>query len=460
MKRYPGVVLICSLAIVTASIVALLPDAAPEGIVFWVYTAPNQNAYIEPIARWNAEHPESPFEMSLLHASAIERRMLSGFLTGTPMADLLETHEYMYPKAYRGPIEQVGFLDVTDRIYAEGLYEQFNEPSFTQQARFGRFFGLPLAATPVLLAYRSDLVEEAAGITEADIAQIETWEDYFRVMRPLMQDLDGDGRPDRYLLSLGETNGAAVRMLVLQNDGIVFDENGCPAFANERNAYTLARLVTWVAGPKRVGIDVHLFSAAGHKQRLDGLVVGTMITDWMFNLWKIENPQLAGKVKLMPMPAFERGGRRTSSFGSCMISINKRSKHIETCWEMAKMLYTSREVAEHIYRNVGMVSAYKAHWEAPFYHEPDPFCGGQATGTLFVEQAPRVPRTPASPYQTYAYAELVNVMIGLRAYAEKHDSYEVELLVPEALRLLQVSQARLQKLMDRNVFLAESAGKI
>jgi len=49
-------------------------------------------------------------------------------------------------------------------------------------------------------------------------------------------------------------------------------------------------------------------------------------------------------------------------------------------------------------------------------------------------------------------------MIGLRAYAEKHDSYEEELLVPEALRLLQASQNQVQKLMERNVFLAESEG--
>jgi len=455
MKLSPGAVVIVVLAIVSTVIVALVPSKEPEGISFWVYTGPNYDAYVNPIERWNEEHPEAPFAMSLLHDLAIERRMLSGFLTGAPMADLLETHEIIYPKAYIGPIEQIGFLDITDRLHEEGLYEQFNEASFLQQARFGRFFGLPMASTPVLLAYRSDLVE-AAGITDEEIAQIETWEDYFRVMRPLMADLDGDGRPDRYLLSLSEISHDAIRMLVLQNDGVIFDENDQAAYANERNARTLATLTTWVTGPKRIGIDVPLHGSAGHKQRLDGLVIGTMIPDWMFNLWKIENPQLGGKIKLMPVPAFERGGRRTSSLGSCMISINKRSKHIETCWEMAKTLYTSREVAQRIYRDVGMVTAYKAHWQAPFYHEPDPFCGGQATGTLFIEQALRVPRTPASPYQNLAYGELVRVMIGLRAYAEKHGVYEVAALAPEALRLLQASQDQLQRLMQRNVFLTES----
>jgi len=455
MKLSPGSALIFFLALATAVLVALLPKKEPEGIPFWVFTSLSFEAYAAPIAQWNKTHPETPFAMSLLHDSAIERRMISGFLTGSPMADLLETHEIIYPKAYLGPIEQIGFLDITDRLHDEGLYDQFNEASFLQQARFGRFFGLPRAATPVLLAYRADLVE-AAGINDADIAQIETWEDYFRVMRPLMADLDGDGRPDRYLLSLSEISHDAIRMLVLQNDGIVFDKNDRAAFANERNAHTLATLTTWVTGPKRIGTDVPLHGSAGHKQRLDGVVIGTMIPDWMLNLWKIENPQLEGKIKLMPVPAFERGGRRTSSLGSTMISINKRSENIELCWEMAKMLYTSPEVAEKTYRDTGIVTAYKAHWKEPFYHDPDPFCGGQSSGTLFIEQIPHVPRTPASPYQNLAYSELVRVMIGLRTYAEKHGIYEVEKLAPEALRLLQISQDQLQKLMERNVFLTET----
>jgi len=447
--------LIFGLAIVSAALVMLLPSKDPEGITFWVYHIPNRDAYSKPIERWNKEHPESRFEISVLHANAIEQRMLSGFRSGTPMADLLETHEGMYPKAYLGPLDQIGFLDITDRLHEEGLYEQYSKTTLLQHSHRGRHFGLPLVASPALLAYRSDLVE-AAGITDEEIAQIETWDDYFRVMGPLMADLDGDGRPDSYLLELSEVSHDVIRMLVLQNDGRVFDENDKSAFANEYNARTLATLTTWITGPNSVSIDVPLHSSTGHKQRLDGLVVGSIITSGMLNMWKIENPQLAGKIKLMPVPAFERGGRRTSSTGSCMISINKRSEHIETCWEMAKELYTSFEVAEHIYRETGGVTAYKAHWDAPFYHEPDPFCGSQRTGTLFIEQIPNLPISPASPYQNLAYSELVNAMVALRAYAEKHDIYDAARLAPEALRLLEASQGQLIKLMERNVFLSEN----
>jgi len=452
MRLSPGSVVIFCLAVVSAVLVALLPKKEPVGIPFWVFVTPHRDAYIGPIKRWNAEHPESPFSISLLHESVIAQRMLSGFLTGAPVADLLETFGRIYHKAYLGPVDQIGFLDITDRLHAEGIYEQFNEPSLLQQSTRGRHFGLPRAATPVLLAYRADLAQ-AAGISDAEIEQIETWDDYFRVMRPLMEDLDGDGRPDRYLLSLSETSDYMIRMLVLQDGGILFDENDQPIFANERIAQTLATLTTWITGPNRVSTDVALFGSAGHKQRLEGHVVGTLVSDWMLNLWKAENPQIGGKIKLMPIPAFEPGGRRTSTFGGTMISINKRSPHIELCWEIAKELYTSFEVAEDIYRETGIITAYKPHWEASFYHEPDPFCGGQKSGSLFIKQIPHTPYSPASPYQDLAYEALTGAMIALRGYAEKNHVYEIENLKPEALRLLQEHQSQLQKLIDKNVFL-------
>jgi len=71
-------------------------------------------------------------------------------------------------------------------------------------------------------------------------------------------------------------------MLVLQNNGVIFDENGQPVFANERNARTLATLTTWITGPNQVSVELHSHgSAATHKQQLDGFVVGTIVTDWI-----------------------------------------------------------------------------------------------------------------------------------------------------------------------------------
>jgi len=444
----PSALIILLVAIVTSVLVWWLPADEPRGIQFWVFHRAYRDTYMGKIDEWNRTQPETPFAVTLLASSPLERRILSGFLAGTPVADLIALHNAIIPKVFLGPVDQIGLLDITDRLHSEGLYERINEPSFSIMTSRGRIFALPHDVHPALLAYRADIVE-AAGI---DVSQIETWDDYFRVMRPLMVDKDGDGRPDRYLLSLSESRIDILTMLILQNDGELFDEQDHPIFANERNAETLARIIPWLTGPDRATVNVP-WTAAGHKQMLDGLVVGAIATDFILGVWKLENPQLAGKVKLMPLPAFEPGGRRTSTRGGSMIGINKRSPYIEESWEMAKSLLLSAEGAEQIWRQTNVLSPVKPLWDEPFYHAPDPFFCGQQVGSLLIEVAPHVPRRPSAPYAEMAYAYLSNATMALRAYAEKHDIHEPTALKPEALRLLQQQQDRLEKLISRNVFL-------
>jgi len=450
----PSVLTILGIALISSTIVALLPAKKPEGIPFWVMSPQIHRAYVPVIEEWNRNYPDKRFSIQLITDRAFERRMLSGFLAGTPVADLLELNTGIAPKAFLGPIDQVGFLDLTDRLHTEGLYAQFNEPSFAPFTSRGRIFGLPRSVSPVLLGYRSDLAAEA-GISEVEIEQIETWEDYFRVMRPLMADQDGDGRPERYLISLAESDGGTLTALLLQNEGVIFDEDEQPAFANLRNAQVLASITTWLTGPQRTAIDVPLFTAAGHRQRLDGIVVGTLVPNWMLGSWKVENPQLAGKLKLMPLPAWERGGRRTTTIGGTMIGINKRSQHIEASWEMAKYLYMSAELAEQSFRENSMLTTVKSLWSLPFYNEPDPFCGGQVVGRMYIEQAPHVPRDPSSPYYSAAMEAIANVTMALREYADRHATYDVQSLTPEALRLLAAAEVNLKRRISRNDLFSE-----
>lgn len=142
------------------------------------------------IAQWN-EHHSPPVNLFLLSSNALARRMMSGFLSQTPVADMIEVERSLVGRAFAGPLEDVGFVDLTERIHREGLYDEMNEPSFSPWSSRGHIFGLPHDVHPMMLVYRADIVE-AAGI---DVSKIETWDDFSRLMRPLMNDLDREGQP-------------------------------------------------------------------------------------------------------------------------------------------------------------------------------------------------------------------------------------------------------------------------
>ena len=160
----PGGWLICALAIVSAIVLLIWPIPQKEGLAFWIFAKTHQRLYEPMTAAWNsAQPPAQRVNLVLLSAGALQRRLLSGFLSDTPLPDLAETYVQIVAQAFMGPLEDVGLVDLTDILQAEGIDEQINAPSFAPWTSRGRIFGLPHDVHPVLLAYRADLVE-AAGI--------------------------------------------------------------------------------------------------------------------------------------------------------------------------------------------------------------------------------------------------------------------------------------------------------
>jgi arabinosaccharide transport system substrate-binding protein len=448
----PGGWVICALAVFSAVVFALWPIPQREGLVFWLFAKSHQRLY-EPIsAAWNAtQQPADRVHILLLSGSALQRRLLSGFLSGTPLPDLVEAYAQIVAQAFKGPLEDVGFVDLTDLVRAEGIDEQINAPSLALWTSRGRIFGLPHDVHPVLLAYRADLVE-AAGI---DVSAIETWDDFVRVLGPLVRDIDGDGYPDRYLLNIWETNPELIESLMLQAGGGLLDAQERLVMHSESNARVLATVVSWTTGPNRIAVNAPEFDAAGNKMRLDGTVLFSLMPDWLTSAWRQDLPQLAGKVKLMPLPAWEHRGRRTTVMGGTMLGIPKRTKDFGSAWRYAKNLYLSADLAQTLFRTTGIISPVKRHWTDPVYDEPSPYFCGQRYGRLYIAAAPDVPPRTSSPYNTLAQIKMADSALSLKAYAQQYGRYTLTELLPEARRLLAQAEAEVRAQMQRNVFLVQ-----
>ncbi len=446
----PGAWVVMATAIVSTAVILLWRVPQREGLEMWTFYRVHHQMYQGVIKEWNDDPncPE-PVNCYLLDGTAMRQRLMAGFLSGTPVADLIEAERNMACLAFSGPIEDVGFVDLTDRLKEEGIYERINEASFSPWTSRGRIFGLPHDVHPVALAYRADIVE-AAGI---DMESIETWEDFARVTRPLVQDLDGDGKADRYPLFLWNSGIGHIEVLLQQAGGGMFDENLEPTIDSDINAHVIATCVSWMVGPDRIAIDAPAFTASGNFLRLEGRVVCELMADWMAGAWKVDLQGLSGKLKLMPLPAWEKGGRRTGVMGGTMLGIAKASDDFEDSWAFAKHLYLDRDLAEELYRSNSIITPVREFWDLPVYDEPDPYFSGQPAGRIFINMAPDVPLRTSSPFNNLALARTQEAVIALYDYAVKNEVYDAESLEPEAKRLLAEAEAKVRQLMDRNVFL-------
>lgn len=446
----PAVILTAALA--SSLLLAAYPAREGRGARMWMFARLHHQIYEHQVAEWNREHTPS-VQLSLMSLLAIEQRMLSAFLAQTNVAELIEVERRNAARAFAGPLESVGFVDLTDRLREEGLDQAINPASFSPWTTRGRVFGLPHDVHPVMLGYRADVVE-AAGI---DVSTIETWDDFVRVLRPLMAERDARGEPRRYLLNLWETHFEVIELLLLQAGGGLFDADGRPTLDDPINADVLAQIAQWCAGPGRIAADAPYFSASGNKLLLDGYVIASFVPDWMCNIWRNEIPQLSGKVKLMPLPAWHRGGRRTSVWGGTMLGISRTAPDQDKLWEFAKFLYLSRDAARELYVRGDIITPVRAFWSDPLYDQPDEFFSGQAKGRLYIDLAPHVPVRHSSPFGAIAADRLQSAAVAVAAYARRNPDAGAEALRAHAMRVLSVAQADVLANVKRNAFVAETA---
>ncbi len=447
-----GAWLIVGIAVCSSLFVLFRQEQETTGLEMWTYARTHVKNYEPIVDTWNRDPANSePMNIFIIGPKPLERRLLSGFMSGTPVADLLEIERSMSGLFFSGPVEAVGFTDLTQRLHDEGLYEQINGPSFGPWTSRGRIFGIPHDVHPVLLGYRADIIEQA-GI---EMSTIETWDQFAETLRPLITDIDGDARPDRYLLNIWHTNIDAMEVLFLQAGGQFFGDTGKAIVNSDINATVLATIVSWVCGPDRIAIDAPEFTASGNQLRLDGMVICSLVPDWLCGVWKNDLPTMEGKIKLMPLPAWTPNGRRTSVWGGTMLGIAKSTSDFEASWKFAKHLYFSDELAESVYKTIGIISPVKKTWDMPFYDKPSPYFCNQAPGRLYVQAAPDVPFRTSSPFNEMAKDHVKDAAVDLRRYAIANKKFTVSELIPQAHILLERAESRVRRQMQRNVFHSE-----
>lgn len=450
-----GMAAIVVLAVLSTFVVLLWRPPQARGRTFWLFAEAHRRMYEPLIAGWNAGADTDPsrvrIDMHLLSLPALERRMLASFFAETASADVMEVERKVAGRAFTGPLESVGFADLTERLEREGILGRVNPPSFSPWTNRGRIFGLPHDVHPVLLGYRADLVE-AAGI---DVSTIETWDDFIRVMSPLMEP-DAAGKPKRYLLNMWESNADHLEVLLLQAGGGFFDEKLNVTMDSEVNARVLATVAGWCAGPGRIAADAPNFSLSGNQLKAEGFVVCSFMPDWMCDIWKHEIPTLSGKLKLMPLPAWEKGGRRTSVWGGTMLGIPKTAAKDEAdfqkLWEFAKHLYLSDELARELWRRGGIVTPVRSHWSDPIFDEPSEYFSAQPVGRRYIEMAPFIPARSSSPYNTLAMQRMQRALTDLTDEVRAAGGMSQEKRLERARVHLAVAQEQVAALLSRNVF--------
>lgn len=404
LERFPygkaPFILLVVAVLSSAMFAATRGERRPADLVVATFAANHHKMYVDAMPKFEQEHGVT-VEVQRVDFQSLEARLQAAIVANTDVPDLTEISEGTLGFFTRGPKEDIGFLDLTDLVERDGLDRRVLEARFTPWMTRGRIYALPHDVHPVMLAYRRDLVEEL-GI---DVSTLETWDDFVAMGRRITRDLDGDGTIDRFALDLPKNGQWGLLVLLRQRGVDLFDAQGKVAFNTPAAVDTLLWYLHETRSPERISYEA-TWGQAFTKALSDGLVLFVIAPDWRTGQFQMDAPRLAGKLALMPLPAWEKGGRRTSTYGMTGLAISRTTKHPELAWQLAKHLYYNKADLGARFAVTNIIPPLKEAWDLPELNAPNPFFSNQALGREYAKLAPQVPPIYSSPIYKAAMTKL------------------------------------------------------
>jgi arabinosaccharide transport system substrate-binding protein len=407
-------------------------------------SAPNHVlAYRTVKAKFEREHGIE-VALQLVNARALTTRLQNALLSGTEVPDLAELPFDAMRYFGRGPLGDIGFVDLTERLSAQGYRDRLVQARLSPWSKSGHIFALPHDVHPVMLAYRADLVE-ALGI---DVEALQTWADFVAVGQRVTADLDGDGSIDRFMIDLPSSGSWGLSVVMLQRGISLFDEQENVTFNQPLMVDTMIWYLHQSYGAQRIAFECGWGQPLA-KAMADGLVLFYYQPDWRTHVTEMEVPKVAGKMKLMPLPAWEPGGRRTAVWGGSGLAITKRGRNPELAWQFAQELYFTRAELGKRFKDTNIIPALKDAWDLPEFNEPNAFFSGQRLGSLYAKLAAQVPPVWTNPYTAVAENKIDEMLLRAVAYYNEHGDQGLHEYVAQ---LLNEAEAFVHRYIDRNVF--------
>ena len=418
----------------------------PPDLEFVIFALNHYDDYREAIPEFEARHGVN-VQMRLVNLDALRSRLQSALMSGTRMPDLVEIETKMFGSLMRGPVEGIGFHDLTRRIETEGLRDEFVSSRLAYWSRDDRVYGIPRDVNPVMLAYRADILEE----TGVNPEELDTWERFAQAAREkIVKDLTGNGVVDRFAIDFALSGIPELIEIIMPQAGIgIIDETGRPGFNREESVEVFHWYLQQLQGEGRISFP------AGWGQNLakalnDGLIVFLMTPDWRTLQVEMDNAGLAGKMRLMPLPAWESGGARSVSWGGSALVIPKTGRNPDLAWELAKFLYLEKEFLPQRFRNTNIIPSTRSAWEEPFLDEVNPYWE-QPIGRLFATAAEEVPPVYSSPYRDFAITQLATAFSRVMVWQRRNPGGDPR---PFIRARLDEAEATVLRRFERNVFLA------
>lgn len=298
-------------------------------------------------------------QVDVRYADSNYMRILPRLMAGTEIPDVMLIQAKDAPALLNKYPDM--FLDLTS--YVNPSKSNFMDASWDAITKDGKIYGLPTDMGPAALFYRADLFAQA-GI---DPDSIETWDEFIAAGQKMKAATNGETS----IIAVSE-DGDLFDMMLNQVGGNYVSNDDKTVVINSPEAVKAINLVRKLidSGAARDVKDWGGRIVAMKRNQVASVPYGV----WFGGTLAGALPEQAGKWKVMPFPAHEKGGLRASNCGGSVVMISKNCRNPEVAWEYINYLYNTDEGQKIQVKN-GLYPAYMPIYKSEEFNEVVPYFG-------------------------------------------------------------------------------------
>ncbi|WP_077619665.1 ABC transporter substrate-binding protein [Bacillus sinesaloumensis] len=241
----------------------------------------------------------------------------------------------------------------------------------------GNIYAMPFDTGPAAIFYRTDLYEEA-GINPEDL---QTWEDFVEAGGK-MKEATGTA-----MLSFDQADANVYTIILNQQGEGYYDEDNQLIVGSEASVNALEVLKGLHEKDALLGVtgwDAWVTSIANSETA--SVVAG----GWLVGTIKQQAPETDGKWGLMPLPAHEENGSRSSVQGGSSFVIPSTGNKIQETYDFLSWFTTSVE-AQEIAMEGGLFPTYAPVFESELFDAEESFFGNQKIWRFLADEMNKIP---------------------------------------------------------------------
>ncbi len=341
-------------------------DGTP--LELWTFVELHGTFYRDMCEKWNKENPDKQIRLTTVTYpyGDMHQKMIMSLQTGTGAPDICDVEVGQFPNVVAYQSE--GLVPLNDQIkpYEATMVKSRLE---TYSGEDGNYYGAPFHVGATLMYYNLAAMEEA-GLSQADIDAVETWDQWVALGEKY---LEGIGRPEGKYWTSVDTGGTDWMWLAMAEYG----EDWTGGFENPANVQlnSVNKMLTmqqeWLkSGLAEISPDGHIDLEAGFQNILDHNIVSFPKAAWYMSRFLNYMPEEEGNWYLAPCPVFEKGQGHSVGIGGTGTVVTQQSEAGDLAAEFICWAKMGEEGEKYIWENLGFDVCNTALWtDDAFAHD-------------------------------------------------------------------------------------------